>query len=242
MIPKAVCLACAPCGYGPVHQVPTGYIGLLTEFEKVIEKLEPGLHTVNTCSQKVVLVCLMTQLMDIPAQSLLTRDNVTIMIDAYVSFKIRCPELAIFKIGSYLKLIRLQTQGAMRAVVAERNLEDLLRNRKEVEAALTEIIDNKTDPFGIDVIGIETKGMDLPKNMRRAMATVAESKKEAEAKVVDAEGNLKSSKIFRKAADELKGNPIAVQLKYFELIKMIAETNESTLVVPDSVIRNHGGM
>lgn len=183
-----------------------------------------------------MLVNLMTQLIDIEPQKLLTKDNVTIKVDAYVSYNIRCPELAVYKVGNYDQLIRLQTQGVLKSVVAERNLSELLINRQEVEKSLTTIIDQKTDPYGINVISIETKGIQLPANMERAMATVAESKKEAEAKVIDAEGNLQSAKIFRKAADELKGNPISVQLQYFETLKTIAASNNSTLIVPDSIL------
>ena len=123
-------------------------------------------------------------------------------------------------------------------MVAERNLTDLLINRQDVESALTQIIDLKTDPYGIDVISIETKSITLPPNMAKAMATVAQSKKEAEAKVIDAEGNLQSAKIFRKAADELRDNPISVQLQYFETLKNIAATNNSTLIVPDSILNS----
>lgn len=141
LIPKVGCCICAPCGKGPVKIVPTGYIGLLTEFGRVIEKLEPGLHTINACSQQVMLVNLMTQLIDIPPQKLLTKDNVTIKVDAYVSYNIRCPELAVYKVGNYDQLIRLQTQGVLKSVVAERNLSELLINRQEVEKSLTTIID-----------------------------------------------------------------------------------------------------
>lgn len=210
----------------------------MTEFGRVIEKLEPGLHTINQCSQKVYLISIMTQLIDIPPQQLLTKDSVSIRVDAYVTFKIRCPELATYKVANYLTLIKLQTQGVLKSVVAERNLAELLVNRHEVEKALTKIIDEKTDPYGIDVLSIETKGITLPPNMERAMATVAESKKEAEAKVIDAQGNLKSAKIFRKAADELKANPISVELQYFETLKTIAAENKSTLIVPDSIMNS----
>jgi len=239
VIPKYACCVCAPCGCGPVRKIPTGHIGLLSEFGRVIAKLEPGLHTINNCSQELITVSLMTQVIDIPVQELLTRDNVSIRIDAYVAFRIRCPELAVYKVSNIMRLIELLTQGVLKSVVAERNLSDLLINRDEVEEAITNIIDRETDPFGIDVQNIETKNILLPEKMKVAMATVAESKKEAEAKVVDAEGSLQSAKIFKNAADELRKNPISVQLQYFEVLKQIAsnQSNSSTLIIPDSILQ-----
>jgi len=234
-IPQVICCPCAPCGGGPVTSVPTGSIGLLMEFEKVISKLEPGLHTINPCSQKVIVVSLMTQVIDVPVQSLLTKDSVTIYVDAFVTYRVRCAELAIFKVDNAPTLILLLTQGVLKAVVAERDLSDFLVNREEVEKSLTQIIDEKTDPYGIEVLSIETKSVKLPPNMERAMATVAESRKEAEAKVIDAEGNLNSAMIFRKAADEL-GEGISIKLQYFETLKTIAASNNTTMIIPSTLI------
>ena len=182
------------------------------------------------------MVDLRTVILNIPAQYLLTKDNVSVQIDAFVTYKIVIPELAIFKVENYRNMVSYMTQGVMKTIVAERTLSELLVNRNEVEKAITGIIDDKTDPFGIKVMSIETRSINLPQNMERAMATVAESKKESEAKVIDAQGSLESAKIFRKAADELKGNPISLQLQYFETLKGIAAENNSTIIVPDSIL------
>lgn len=124
----------------------------------------------------------------------------------------------------------------MKTIVAERTLTQLLINRKEIEKSITDIIDDKTDNFGIKVICIETQSVQLPSNMERAMATVAESEKEAEAKIIDARGNLESAKIFREAADELSKNPISLQLQYFETLREIAAEKNSTIIIPDSIL------
>jgi podocin len=126
----------------------------------------------------------------------------------------------------------------MKTIVAERTLSELLINRHEIEKAITEIIDAKTDDYGIIVSSIETRSINLPPNMERAMATVAESKKQSEAKVIDAQGCFESAKIFRKAADELKGNPIAVELQYYEVLKIMAQGRPSTIIVSDSIMGN----
>lgn len=239
-IPQVICCVCAACDCGPVRRVPTGQMGLLIEFGRLVQKLEPGLHTFNQCSQSIILVDLRTIILDIPKQALLTKDNVSVLVDAFVAYKIVIPELAIFKVENFRTLVGYMTQGVMKTIVAERTLSELLVNRSEVEKAITDIIDDKTDAFGIKVISIETQSITLPTNMERAMATVAESKKESEAKVIDAQGSLESAKIFRKAADELKGNPISLQLQYFETLKAISAENNSTIIVPDSVLRALG--
>jgi regulator of protease activity HflC (stomatin/prohibitin superfamily) len=132
------------------------------------------------------MVDLRTVILNIPAQQLLTKDNVSVLVDAFVTYKIVIPELAIFKVENYQNMVSYMTQGVMKTIVAERTLSELLVNRNDVEKAITGIIDDKTDPYGIKVISIETRSINLPQNMERAMATVAESKKESEAKVIDA--------------------------------------------------------
>ncbi len=233
---QTVCCVCAACNCGPVRQIPTGQMGLLIEFGRLIKKLEPGLHSFNQCSQQIIVVDIRTVILDIPKQQLLTEDNVSVEVDAFVTYKIVIPELAIFKVENYRNLVGFMTQGVMKTIVAERTLSELLVNRNEVEKAITTIIDDKTDSYGIKVLSIETRSINLPANMERAMATVAESKKESEAKVIDAQGSLASAKIFRAAADELKGNPIALQLQYFETLKAIASEKNSTIIVPDGIL------
>ena len=199
-IPQIGCCLLAPFGKGPVVVVPTGYIGLLTEFGRLVEKVPPGLSTINPCSQKITLVDLRVKILDIPPQPLLTKDNVTLDIDAYVEYQIICPELATYKVENYVNLIYLLTQGVLKTIIAERTLNELLMNRDEVDEEITRIIDQKTSQYGISVISIELQEIQLPEAMMRTMATAAESKKEAEAKLIHAKGNLDSAKIFGLAA------------------------------------------
>ena len=237
-VPQNTCCILAAFEKGPMKRISTGHIGLLTEFGRLIGKLEPGLHTYNPCSQKILVVDLRTRVLKIPPQMLLTKDNVTLTVDGYVLYKIVIPELAIYKVDNYERLVNYMTQGVLKSIVSERTLGELLVCRDEIEEAMTKDIDRKTDRFGIKVVAIEMQSMDLPNDMERAMATVAESKKESEAKVIDAQGNLESAKIFRMAADEMRGNPISLQLQYFEMIKAVAVENDSTIVVTDNVIRD----
>lgn len=174
--------------------------------------------------------------MDLNGQTLLTKDNVTVYVDAYVHYRIVVPEWAIFKVEDYYQLVKFMTSGVMKTIVAEHTLTELMVNRKNIEKKITDIIDEKTDPYGIKVIDIETQRIQLPPQMERAMAIVAESEKQSEARVIDARGNLESAKIFKDAADELSKNKISLQLQYFETLKFIAAEKNSTIIVPDSII------
>lgn len=237
-VPRFACAICACCEKGPVKIVPQGFMGMRTEFGRFIEKLPPGLHDFNQCTEKITLIDLRSQILNIPPQSLLTKDNVTVAVDAYVNYKIVIPELAIFKVENYQNLVGYMTQGVMKTIVAERTLSELLINRDEVEKAITDIIDRKTDAYGIKVLLIETSSISLPKNMERAMATVAESQKQKEAKIIDAQGNLESSKIFKEAAKQLGEEKLSIQLQYFETLKTIAAEKNSTIIVPDSILNS----
>lgn len=235
-IPQALCCICVLCGGGPIKEVQQGYVGMLIEFGKLKKKLGPGLHTINPMTEQIMLVDMRARVLNVHKQSLLTKDNVTVTVDAYVNYKVVVPEYATFKVANYGDLVNYMVQGVMKTIVAERTLSQLLVNRKEIEKAITEIIDDKTDPFGIKIISIETQSVMLPRDMERAMATVAESEKEAEAKIIDAKGNLESAKIFREAADELSKNSVSLQLQYFETLREIAAEKNTTIIIPDSVL------
>lgn len=230
------CCVCATCGCGPITQVKQGYVGLQVEFGKLKGKLGPGLHTYNQCTEKIISVDMRVQSLNVAKQTLLTKDSVTVHIDVFVYFKIVIPEYALYKTSNYYELLNLMVQAVMKTIVAERTLAQLLVNRKEIEKATTYFMDERAHPYGIDVISIETQSIQLPREMERVMAAVAESEKRSEAKVIDAKGNLESAKIFREASDELSKNPISLELQYFETLKAIAMENPSTIIVPDSIM------
>lgn len=230
------CCPCAACGCGPLVEIEQGYIGLRTQLGKLKGKLGPGLHTYNRCTEKILKVDMRIQTLNIKGQTLLTKDSVTVFLDVVVNYRIVIPEYALYKTANYYELLDLIVQAVMKHIVAERTLGQLLVNRKEIEKSTTFLVDERSHPFGVDVISIETQSIQLPKNMERVMAAVAESEKRAEAKVIDAKGNLESAKIFRMASDELIKNPNSVELQYFETLKAIAMENPSTLIVPDSIM------
>jgi erythrocyte band 7 integral membrane protein len=230
------CCVCATCKCGPLVEIQQGYIGLRTNFGRLVGKLGPGLHTFNHFTEKIIKVDMRVQSLNCPKQSLLTKDSVTVYIDVFVNFRIVVPEYALFLTSNYFNLLNLMVQAVMKTVVSERTLGQLLSNRKEIEKATTFFMDERAHPFGIDVTSIETQSLQLPRKMERVMAAAAESEKRSDAKVIDARGNLESAKIFREASDELIKNPLSVELHYFETLKAIAVDSPSTLIVPDSIM------
>ena len=236
-VPQVACCICAPCDLGPVKKIPSGYIGLVIELGRLVKKLEPGLHSYNQCCQEVQLVDIRTKVFDVPVQSLLTRDNVSIKVDAYVVYRVEIPELALFRVSNYVEMLSSMTQGILKTVIVEKTLSELLVKRDEVESYITELIDEKTDLFGVDVQSIEFKQITLPRDMMRSFAKEAQAKKEAEAKIIKAQGSLASAKLYRKSADLMQGNPVSLQLQYFETLRLISMENNKTYIMPDSMIR-----
>jgi regulator of protease activity HflC (stomatin/prohibitin superfamily) len=235
-IPKCCCICCAPCGCGPVKTIDEGHEGLIMTLGRYTRKVGPGIHALNPLTETIRIVDMRAQMCNIPAQNLLTKDNVTLTVDAFCQFKITIPELAAFKVKDVIQMIGLMTQGTMKTVFCENTLTELLANRKKIEKNVTELMDAATDLYGIKVVNIGTQKIVLPASMERAMATVAESEKQKAAKIIDAEANRDSAKIFREAADELGKNTISLQLQYFETLKMIAAERNSTILVPDSIL------
>ena len=189
------CFCCSVCQCGcNIVIVREGQVFLLKESGKFTRKLGPGLHTYNPCTDEVIKCETRAQIMNINKLSLLTKDNVTVGIDCFCQYKVILPELAHFKVQNYQDLISYMTQGALKSIVAESTLSELLANRKLIEKKLTMEIDEKTDPYGLKVLMIGTQKIELPREMERAMATVAESEKQKEAKIIDAQANLESAK------------------------------------------------
>lgn len=234
------CYILSSIGKGPIKEIPQGFVGQLTRFGKYEKKVGPGLYTFNPFTERFKLIDMRAILLDIPEQALLTKDNVTIYLDGYVNYKVSIPEKAAYNVQDYSRLVLFMTQGVLKTIVSEHTLQDLLSNRKVIEKKQTDIIDEKMCEYGIHVISIETQAIRLPAQMERAMATVAESVKCSEAKVINAMGDLDASKIFKEAADELGKNKISLQLQYFECLKSIAVNNNSTIIVPDSIIGKLG--
>ena len=170
--------------------------------------------------------------LDIPPQDVITRDNVSVKVNAVLYMRVADPAKAIIEIEDYLYATSQLAQTTLRSVLGEVELDELLSAREKINAVLKKIIDERTDPWGIDVSAVEVKDVDLPDQMKRAMARQAEAERERRAKVIAAQGELQSSDALAQAARTLAAEPAAIQLRYLQTLTEIAAENNSTTIFP----------
>jgi regulator of protease activity HflC (stomatin/prohibitin superfamily) len=170
--------------------------------------------------------------MDIPPQDVITRDNVSVKVNAVLYMRVTDPAKAIIEIEDYLYATSQLAQTTLRSVLGEVELDELLSDREKINAVLKRIIDTRTDPWGIEVSAVEVKDVDLPDQMKRAMARQAEAERERRAKVIAAQGELQASETLAQAARNLATEPSAIQLRYLQTVTEIAAENNSTTIFP----------
>jgi regulator of protease activity HflC (stomatin/prohibitin superfamily) len=170
--------------------------------------------------------------LDIPPQDVITRDNVSVKVNAVLYMRVADPAKAIIEIEDYLYATSQLAQTTLRSVLGEVELDELLSAREKINAVLKKIIDERTDPWGIDVSAVEVKDVDLPDQMKRAMARQAEAERERRAKVIAAQGELQASEALSQAARTLAVEPAAIQLRYLQTLAEIASENNSTTIFP----------
>jgi regulator of protease activity HflC (stomatin/prohibitin superfamily) len=170
--------------------------------------------------------------MDIPPQDVITRDNVSVKVNAVLYMRVSDPAKAIIEIEDYLYATSQLAQTTLRSVLGEVELDELLSDREKINGVLKKIIDERTDPWGIEVSAVEVKDVDLPDQMKRAMARQAEAERERRAKVIAAQGELQASEALASAARTLAKEPSAIQLRYLQTVTEIAAENNSTTIFP----------
>jgi regulator of protease activity HflC (stomatin/prohibitin superfamily) len=177
-------------------------------------------------------VSLRIMALDIPPQDVITRDNVSVKVNAVLYMRVTDPAKAIIEIEDYLYATSQLAQTTLRSVLGEVELDELLSDREKINAVLKKIIDERTDPWGIEVSAVEVKDVDLPDQMKRAMARQAEAERERRAKVIAAQGELQASQTLAEAARTLAQEPSAIQLRYLQTVTEIAAENNSTTIFP----------
>jgi regulator of protease activity HflC (stomatin/prohibitin superfamily) len=192
----------------------------------------PGLILVFAPIDKMVRISLRTIVLDVPAQDVITRDNVSVKVNAVVYFRVVDPNLAVTAVHDYLYATSQISQTTLRSVLGQVELDELLAEREKLNIKLQEIIDKHTDPWGVKVQAVEIKHVDLPAEMVRAIAKQAEAERERRAKIIHAEGELMASQKLKEAADTLIKNPITVQLRYLQTLTEIATEKNSTIIFP----------
>jgi regulator of protease activity HflC (stomatin/prohibitin superfamily) len=207
--------------------------GVIFRLGRVLAKAKgPGLIFVFPPIDRMVRVSLRIVVMDIPPQDVITRDNVSVKVNAVVYFRVMDPQKAILEVQDFLFATSQLAQTTLRSVLGEVELDELLSEREKLNAQLQEIIDKHTDPWGIKVQLVEMKHVDLPENMVRAIARQAEAERERRAKVIHADGEFQAADKLKQAADILSTNTQALQLRFLGTLSEIATEKNSTIVFP----------
>lgn len=207
--------------------------GVIFRLGRVLSKPKgPGLIFVFPPIDRMVRVSLRIVVMDIPPQDVITKDNVTVKVNAVVYFRVMEPQKAILEVQDFLYATSQLAQTTLRSVLGEVELDELLSEREKLNTRLQEIIDLHTDPWGIKVQLVEIKHVDLPENMVRAIARQAEAERERRAKVIHAAGEFEASGKLKEAADIISTNPQALQLRFLGTLTEIAAEKNSTIVFP----------
>lgn len=219
----------------------TSWIKILREYERgVIFRLGrlvpvprgPGIVFVAAPFERIVRVSLRTVTMDVPPQDVITRDNVSVKVNAVVYFRVFEPNKAIVEVENYLYATSQLAQTTLRSVLGEVELDGLLAEREKLNARLQQILDQQTDPWGIKVSMVEVKHVDLPQEMQRAIAKQAEAEREKRAKIIHAEGEKQAAKALSEAAKQLASEPLTIQLRYLQTLTEIATEKNSTIIFP----------
>ena len=192
----------------------------------------PGVVIIIPFIDKMVRVSLRTVTMDVPPQDVITRDNVSVKVNAVIYFRVVDQERAIIQVEDYLYATSMMAQTTLRSVLGQSQLDDLLSKREQINGDLHRIIDQQTEPWGVKVNAVEVKNVDLPQEMQRAIARQAEAERERRAKVIHAEGEFEASRRLADAADVISRNPAALQLRYLQTLVEISADKNSTTIFP----------
>ncbi len=192
----------------------------------------PGIIFLIPVIDKMVKISLRTVVLDVPPQDIITRDNVSVKVNAVVYFRVIAPQKAVIDVENYLFATSQLSQTTLRSVLGQSELDDLLSQRDKINQKLQQIIDMHTEPWGIKVSNVEVKQIDLPQEMQRAMAKQAEAERERRSKVIAAEGEFQASQRLSDAAKILSEQPSALTLRYLQTLREIATENNSTTIFP----------
>ena len=212
-----------------LREYERGVVFTLGRFWKV---KGPGLIIIIPVVQQMVKVDLRTVVLDVPSQDVISRDNVSVKVNAVLYFRVIDPERSIIQVEDYLAATSQLAQTTLRSVLGQHELDDMLAERDKLNAHIQTLLDQQTDAWGIKVSAVEVKHVDLPDEMRRAMSRQAEAEREKRAKIIHADGEFQAAATLARAADELARSPSAMQLRYLQTLTEIASERNSTLIFP----------
>ena len=229
IVPLILLVILASITFKVLREYERGVIFLLGRFYKV---KGPGFIIVVPGVQKMVKVSLRTVVMDVPPQDIITKDNVTVKVNAVLYFRVIDPRKAIIEVEDYLYATSQLSQTTLRSILGQSDLDDLLSKRDEINAHLQKVIDEQTEPWGVKVANVEVKNVDLPQEMQRALAKQAEAERERRAKVINAQGEFEAAQKLSEAADTIGAHPPALQLRFLQSLTDISADRNTTTFLP----------
>jgi len=206
--------------------------GVVFRLGRYNRNMEAGLNFLLPGVERMLKISLREVVMDVPSQEVITRDNVSVKVNAVLYFRVLHPEKAVIQVENYLYGTSQLAQTTLRSVCGQAELDELLAEREKINHKLQEIIDLQTEPWGVKVRNVELKQIDLPPDMQRAMAKQAEAEREKRSKIIHAEGEFQASQKLAEAAGVLAREPAAIQLRYLQTLAEIATENNSTIAFP----------
>ena len=206
--------------------------GVIFRLGRLIGAKGPGIIFIIPGVDKLLRISLRLVTLDIPPQDVITHDNISIKVNAVVYFRVMDPNKAVVEVENYLYATSQLAQTTLRSVVGQADLDELLSQRDKINLKLQDILDKHTEPWGIKVSLVETKQVDLPENMQRAIARQAEAEREKRAKIIHAEGEYQAAEKLTQAANVISVNPTALQLRFLQTLAEVATEKNSTIIFP----------
>jgi len=206
--------------------------GVIFRLGRLIGAKGPGLFLIIPFVDRMVKVDLRVITMDVPAQEVITKDNVTVRVDAVVYFRVVDPEASVIKVLDFIKATSLISQTTLRNVLGQSELDELLTQREKLNQMLQRIVDENTDPWGVKVSTVEIKNVELAETMKRLMAAQAEAERERRAKIIHADGEFQASERLAQAGSIIAKEPLTIQLRYLQTLTEIATDKSNTIVFP----------
>ena len=215
-----------------VKVVPEYQRAVVFRLGRLVGAKGPGLILVIPVVDRILRVDLRVVTLDVPVQEVITRDNVPIKVNAVVYFRVMDPSRSVVEVENYIMATSQLSQTTLRSVIGRSELDEVLSARDKINLELQQIIDDRTDPWGIKVSAVEVKELELPEGMKRAMARQAEAERERRAKVIAAEGELQAAEKLSLAAEVMDRSPVTLQLRYLQTLREVASEKNSTTIFP----------
>jgi regulator of protease activity HflC (stomatin/prohibitin superfamily) len=218
--------------FSAIRIVPEYQRAVVFRLGRLVGTKGPGLVFVIPFIDKVLKVDLRVVTLDVPVQEVITKDNVPVKVNAVLYFRVMDSAKSVVEVENYMLATSQLSQTTLRAVIGRAELDEVLSDREKINEELQQIIDERTDPWGIKVSAVEVKELELPEGMKRAMASQAEAERDRRAKIINAEGELQASRKLLDAAQIMEQSPITIQLRYLQTLREVAAENNSTTLFP----------